>query len=82
MSKADTKGYKFWQKWMEENEWEYDNFPMDELLEAYHKAELERSGLLKALVVSVAGMKLADEIEFSNEIKIAEKAINKLKQDK
>ena len=45
MSKAEefkSKERIFFENWMCENEYEYDNIPIEELLEAYHKAERKK----------------------------------------
>ena len=39
----ESKERIFFENWMTENEYEYDNIPIEELLEAYHKAELDNT---------------------------------------
>ena len=91
MSKAETKAYQFWAKWMQENEYEYDNFPISEVLEAYHQSRLKDDGILEVLQDCLSTINYMDYIigeikdhqtyfnTTRNSMELAEEVIYKLK---
>lgn len=80
MSKAeikttDTKAYKFWVKWFNENGYEIDNFPIDEVLQAYADQEV------KAKLIDFVNWFNKNDATQGIIITRVDEYLNKLKQD-